>query len=178
MGKVDLSKRCDLASGEAVTAVELQLRFVEEARKALEACVLDTVPRADELIDLWQDTLEKLQAGDLEALGGRLDWVLKLSMIERTLETRDDLDWESPELLYLDQVYSSLDRERGLFWAYEEAGLVEKVVSDAEVTHFIDEPPEDTRAWTRGRLPRPGKMTKSNSRPLALCMVMICTAFS
>ncbi|MBW2292895.1 MAG: proteasome accessory factor PafA2 family protein [Deltaproteobacteria bacterium] len=150
----DLLKRCELASGEAVTAVELQLRFVKEARKALEAGLLDTVPRAAELIELWEDTLLKLQAGDLEALAGRLDWVLKLSMIERTLEQRDDLCWESPELVYLDQIYSSLDRERGLFWAYEEAGAVERVVSEDDVTRFIEEPPDDTRAWTRGQLLR------------------------
>ena len=36
------------------------------------------MPRAGEILALWADTLDKLGAGDLDALTGRLDWVLKL----------------------------------------------------------------------------------------------------
>jgi hypothetical protein len=148
----DLTTQCPLAAGESTTAVDLQRRFVVAAREALAAGVLDTVPRADEIIALWDDTLSKLAAGDLDALVGRLDWVLKQRAIEQTLEQHDDLDWASEEVLYLDQLYSSLDRERGLFWRYEASGIIESVVSEETIARFIDEPPADTRAWTRARL--------------------------
>ena len=76
------------------------------------------VPRAGEILALWEDTLHKLHEGDLSSLVGRLDWVLKLHVIERSLEQRSDLEWESPELKYLDLLYSSLDPAEGLYWAY------------------------------------------------------------
>jgi proteasome accessory factor A len=150
----DLKARGRLISGEEVTAVELQLRFLAEARRLAQAGGLDTVPRAEEILALWEDTLLKLKAGDLESLVGRLDWVLKLHVIEHSLRGRSDLHWDSPELKHLDLLYGSLDPSEGLYWAYEDSGVVERVVSDAEIQRFVHEPPEDTRAWTRAMLLR------------------------
>ena len=149
-----LQARCSLASGERVTAVELQQRFCAAARQCLEAGLLDTVPRAEEILDLWSDTLEKLQAGAFDELVGRLDWVQKLHALERAMEQRPEIGWDSPEISYLDLVYSSLDLEQGLYWAYESAGVAEPLVSDAEIERFVAEPPDDTRAWTRAMLLR------------------------
>src|SRR5207244_324973 len=41
-----------------------------------------------------------------------------------------------------------------LYWAYERSGLVERLVSDAEIERFVNEPPDDTRAWARSKLLR------------------------
>jgi proteasome accessory factor A len=150
----DLGTRCRLTSGKEVTAVELQLRFLEEATKFAQTGGLDTVPRAGEILALWEDTLSKLQARDLASLVGRLDWVLKLHVIEHGLRQRSNLDWESPELKVLDLLYGSLDPAEGLYWAYEDSGIVERVVSEAEIERFVHEPPEGTRAWTRAMLLR------------------------
>jgi proteasome accessory factor A len=150
----DLQARSRLTSGEDVTAVELQLRFCEEAKKFAQTGGLDMVPGAEEILALWEDTLLKLQARDLASLTGRLDWVLKLHVIEQSLKQRGDLDWDSPELKYLDLIYGSVDPSEGLYWAYEDSGVVERVVSDAEIERFVHEPPEDTRAWTRAMLLR------------------------
>jgi proteasome accessory factor A len=150
----DLEKRCRLANRESVTAVELQRGYLADARVALEAGVLDTVPRADEIIDLWAETLGLLAAGDLEALAGRLDWVLKLHAIEHCLSQRPELDWDSPEIKFLEQIYSSLDPTDGLYWAYEQSGLSEELVTDEEIEAFVSGPPTDTRAWTRAMLLR------------------------
>ena len=149
-----LQARCSLASGERVTAVELQLRFCAAARQCLEAGLLDTVPQADEILRLWSDTLAKLQAGAFQDLVGRLDWVLKLHILEQAMERRPGVDWDSPEVSYLDLVYSSLDLEQGLYWSYESAGVTEQVVGDAAIERFVAEPPDDTRAWTRAMLLR------------------------
>jgi proteasome accessory factor A len=150
----DLEKRCALVNRKSVTAVELQRGFLADARVALEAGVLDTVPRADEIIDLWAETLGLLAAGDREALAGRLDWVLKLHAIEHCLSQRPELDWNSPEIKYLAQIYSSLDPAEGLYWSYEQSGLVERLATDEEIEAFVLGPPPDTRAWTRAMLLR------------------------
>ncbi len=150
-----LQARATLTSGEQMTAVEMQLRFLEEASRFVEAGECEgLVPRVEEILTLWEDTLLKLEAGSFCDLATRIDWVLKQSLLERVLERRPDLDWQSPELKHLDQIFSSLDPEEGIFWSYEKQGLVEILVGGDEVEHFLREPPEDTRAWTRAMLLR------------------------
>jgi len=39
-----------------------------------------------------------------------------------------------------------------LYWTCDRNGLVERLVDDARVEHFVHNPPNDTRAWTRAKL--------------------------
>jgi hypothetical protein len=144
-----------LASGRAVTAVELQMRFLEEAQRFAAAGGFDdVVPRAGEILALWADTLEKLVTCDVTGLASRLDWMLKFRILQRAVQEHRGLGWGSPEIKHLDHLYGSLDAEHGLYWAYEELGAVERLVGDAEIERFVHEPPDDTRAWTRAMLLR------------------------
>lgn len=68
------------------------------------------------------------------------------------MEQRPELTWRSPEIKHLDLLYSSLDPEEGLFWAYEREGAIERLVAEEEIQRLTTSPPEDTRAWTRGML--------------------------
>ena len=111
------------------------------------------MPGAAAIVELWEDTLAKLAARDFDALAPRLDWVLKRAQIERVLASRG-LDWSAPEAKHLDHLYSSLDPAEGLYWAYQEQGLVETVVEEAEIARRVTEPPPDTRAWARAMLLR------------------------
>jgi hypothetical protein len=139
-----------LVDGRRVTAVELQRRFLEAARHAHQDHVFDgVVPRADEILALWEDTLDRLDHQDWTAAARRLDWVLKLAMLERALAQRPDLSWEAPALKVLDHLYASLDPSEGLYWAWAAAGLVEPVVPEEAIARLEVEPPEDTRAWGR-----------------------------
>jgi proteasome accessory factor A len=149
-----LQKSVRLVEGGRATAIEIQQRILEHARQHRDAHGFETVPRADEILSLWEDTLSKLAAGDLDALAGRVDWILKLRVLERALEQRPDLDWKSPELKYLDQIFGSLDPDEGLFWPHVRSGLVEALVSDEEIERFRNEPPSDTRAWMRAMILR------------------------
>ena len=110
------------------------------------------VPRIREIMALWEDTLARLES-DVGSLVGRLDWVLKRALLEKARE-EEGLEWESAEMRYLDQIYHSLDRSEGLYWAVEAEGGLERLVSDAEIERFVHQPPEDTRAWTRAQLMR------------------------
>ncbi|MFY9555513.1 MAG: proteasome accessory factor PafA2 family protein [Blastocatellia bacterium] len=150
-----LQSRAEMTSGEQVTAVELQLRFLRAAKAFVARGGCDgLVPRASEILALWEDTLLKLQAEDFEALAARLDWVLKLSILKQVLDQNPELTWESAEIKHLDHLYSSLDASEGLYWAYERGGFVERVVTDEQIERFTVSPPEDTRAWTRAMLLR------------------------
>lgn len=154
-GDPTLAARARTVAGGGVTAVELQFRFLDEAKRFADAGGLDVVvPRAAEVLALWEDTLVKLRSRDFPALARRLDWVLKLQMLRRAMDRRPALEWTSPEIKHLDQVYASLDHRDGLFWAYEREGLVDRVVGDEAIAHAGAEPPSDTRAWTRAHLLR------------------------
>jgi proteasome accessory factor A len=151
-----LRTKARMASGKYLTAVELQLLFLEEARRFLETdeCS-NSVPRANEIVNLWADTLEKLRSWDVQVLARRLDWVLKQMFLQRAMEQHPQLDWRSPQLKHLDLLYSSLDPEEGLFWSYaNQNGLVEQVVDEQRINWFVHNPPEDTRAWARAMILR------------------------
>lgn len=149
----DLRARASLADGRSLTALELQRIFLEQAKRFAETsgfggCVADS----EAILELWDDTLTKLESGAMEALRSRLDWVLKRDLIEHALGDRTELSWSSPEVKHLDLIYSSLDEDEGLYWACERQGLVEQIVTHAEIQHFTRRPPADTRAWTRAWL--------------------------
>jgi proteasome accessory factor A len=147
-----LQRRARMADGTQLSAVELQLRFLEDAERFVAAggC-RDIVPRAAEILALWQDTLAKLRANELTSLAGRLDWVLRFTTIQRALLQRPALTWHSPQIKHLDFLYSSL-ADDGLYWQYEDAGIIEPVVSPERIARFVDDAPDDTRAWTRAKL--------------------------
>ncbi|MGQ0734265.1 MAG: proteasome accessory factor PafA2 family protein [Acidobacteriota bacterium] len=150
-----LSVRAALASGTRVTAVELQRRFWEQAAAFAESGELDeVVPRAREILALWDDTLQRLEARDFPALARRVDWALKLSLLGRVMHRRPELDWTAAPIRHLDHVYASLDEHDGLYWSCEANGGVDRLVSDEDIDRFTVAPPDDTRAWTRAMLLR------------------------
>ncbi len=149
-----LQATCRLASGKMITATELQLAHLEDAKRFAERGGCDgVVPDADRILNLWEDTLLKLKAGDLQGLVTRLDWVLKLSILDTAME-RHGLDWDSPGIKALDHLYASLDSQEGIYWAYESGDAVERVVTDEQIERFTKRPPDDTRAYTRAMLLR------------------------
>ncbi|MGD0137814.1 MAG: proteasome accessory factor PafA2 family protein [Tepidisphaeraceae bacterium] len=150
---VTLTRRCRTMLGEELTAVELQMRFLQEARQFVECGECDLAD-APSIMSLWEDTLMKLKSGDFHALAGRLDWVLKLLAIRGAMERKPRLTWDSPEVKCLDMCYSSLNPDDGLFWAFERAGSTQRIVPEEEILRATTEPPQDSRAWTRAMLLR------------------------
>lgn len=150
-----LRTRAALLAGGKVTALELQLHFHEAARRFVEAGHCEgVVPDAAMILELWGDTLAHLEARRWGPLARRLDWVLKLTLLQQTLAQQSHLGWASPEIKHLDHLYSSLDPGEGLYWACERNGLVERLVPETRIACLMSEPPTDTRAWTRATLLR------------------------
>ena len=147
--------RCPLIDGREVTAVELMGMFGDRLARFVATENLDgIVPGAAEIMAVWVSTVDQLKRGDWAGAARRLDWALKLSLIERALSRRPELGWDSPAIKHLDHLYASLDPHEGLYWALDRAGAVDRVVSPAEVERAAAEPPSSTRAWTRAMLLR------------------------
>lgn len=160
---VTLRSTAPLLAGGNVTAIELQLRIVELARRFIEQGRCE-VPDAPEILDLWQDTLLKLGANDWAALAPRLDWVRKWMLITQAMRQHPHLTWASPELKMLDHLWASLNPAQGLYWAMDRAGAVEYIVTEREIAQAVVEPP-DSRAFVRAallKLAGPGQIVDVN----------------
>ena len=82
-------------------------------------------------------------------LDTRIDWVMKLALIEGFME-RKKLDWDAPQVQMLDLQYHDLRPDKGLYSMLERQGRAERIATDEEILAAIRKPPEDTRAYFRG----------------------------
>ncbi|RJK93180.1 depupylase/deamidase Dop [Vallicoccus soli] len=138
-----------LRDGRRLTAVQLQMEYLEQARKYVEDRWGDDADdMTRDVLERWESVLTRLE-NDPMSLSRELDWVAKLEVLEG-YRRRDRLDWDSFRLQHVDLQYSDV-RERGLYNLLAAKGRFERVVTEAEVERAVSEPPEDTRAYFRGR---------------------------
>jgi proteasome accessory factor A len=139
-----------LRSGRTLTAVQLQMEYAEQARKYVEdryGADLDDVTR--DVLERWESVLSRLET-DPMTCSRELDWVAKLEILEGYRE-RDGDEWDSARLQAVDYQYSDVRPDKGLFNRLQQRGRFERIVTDAEVDAAMLTPPEDTRAYFRGR---------------------------
>jgi proteasome accessory factor A len=101
------------------------------------------------VLDRWESVLARL-AEDPMQLAGELDWVAKLQLLEG-YRARDGLSWSHPRLQLVDLQYADVRQARGLYNRLAVSGRMTRLVSDEDVRRAITDPPEDTRAYFRGR---------------------------
>ncbi|MDX6340123.1 MAG: Pup amidohydrolase, partial [Trebonia sp.] len=79
-----------------------------------------------------------------------LDWVAKLELLNG-YRSRDGLAWDAPKLGLIDLQYSDVRQEKGLYNSLVARGRMAQMTDEKAITWAIDNPPEDTRAYFRGR---------------------------
>ena len=138
-----------LRSGRTLTAVQLQMEYLEQARKYVEDRFGDDVDaQTADVLDRWESVLTRLEQ-DPMLCARELDWVAKLRLLEG-YRTRDGLGWGSSRLQLVDLQYSDVRPEKGLYARLVARGAMERLVSEEEVLSAVDHAPEDTRAYFRG----------------------------
>jgi len=145
-----LKRLVKLRSGRKLTAVQLQMEYFEQARKYVEdryGTDVDSVTQ--EVLDRWESVLTRLEA-DPMLLRRELDWVAKLELLEG-YRNRDNVDWDEARLQLVDLQYSDVRPAKGLYQRLAARGRFERIVTDEEILRAVDVPPEDTRAYFRGR---------------------------
>ncbi len=143
-----LNVRAWLVNGMPYTAVDLMSAIYESAQQFVDAGRAEgLVPQVGQIMAIWGECLEKLRQRDMDYLASRIDWVAKHYLLDRAASKRGG--WDPVRMKYLDNLWSSLDPDEGLYWAMEKAGAVEKLVDDGQIERFSFEPPDDTRAWLR-----------------------------
>ncbi|WP_031467726.1 depupylase/deamidase Dop [Sciscionella sediminilitoris] len=140
-----LKATVELANGRKFTGLDLQNAYYELAEEHLD--------RSDhasaEVLRVWGEVLEDLAKDPMEC-ADRLDWPAKLRLLEG-YRARDGLGWASGRLQMVDLQYSDVRLGKGLYNRLVTRGSMKRIVSEQEVLDAVTSPPEDTRAYFRGR---------------------------
>ncbi len=139
-----------LRDGRRLTAVQLQMEYLEQARKFVEdRWGSDADEQTRDVLARWESVLGRLET-DPMSLAGELDWVAKLSLLQGYRE-REGLSWDAAKLHLVDLQYSDVRQDRGLYNRLVARGRMTTLVTEEQVQRAVVEPPEDTRAYFRGR---------------------------
>ncbi len=142
-----------MTSGRRLTALQMQIEFLEQARKYVEDRLgSDVDPMTADVLDRWESVLNRLEV-DPMSLASELDWVAKLSVLQGYRD-RDGIDWDHPRLHLVDLQYSDVRPDKGLAQRLQARGSLVRLTTDAEVEAAVTTPPVDTRAWFRGECMR------------------------
>lgn len=137
-----------LASGQTISAIDIQERFLAAAREAYAGQDEET----DWVLAQWEAVLTDLR-GDYVKLVGRVDWASKLWLLESFREA-EQVGWHDAALKSLDLEYHNLRADRGLYFGLVDEGRAPRLTTDTAIALAMDHPPRNTRAFGRGELIR------------------------
>jgi proteasome accessory factor PafA2 len=147
---VSLRHTVELKDGRRMTAVQIQLEYLEQARKFVEDRYgSDADEQTVDVLNRWESVLTRLERDPMECRR-ELDWVAKLALLE-SYRQRDGLGWDHPKLALIDLQYADIRPDKGLYHRLVRLGSMERLLGDTEVRRAVDHPPTDTRAYFRGR---------------------------
>ncbi len=152
-----------LHDGRRMTAVQLQMEYLEQSRKYVEDRFgSDADAQTRDVLDRWESVLTRLEEDPMRCVE-ELDWVAKLRLLEGYRE-RDGLDWGSPRLQLVDLQYTDVRPERGLYHRLVARGSMQTLLSAEEVRRAMLTPPDHTRAYFRGECLRryPGEVAAAS----------------
>jgi hypothetical protein len=145
-----LKTTVDLADGRKMTGLDVQRAYFEKAQKHVENTMgADVDDATAEVLQIWGEVLDDL-ARDPMSTADRLDWTAKLRLLEGYRE-RDGLAWNSGRLALVDLQYTDVRMAKGLYNRLVARGSMKRLVSEEDVLEAMHSPPEDTRAYFRGR---------------------------
>ena len=153
-----LTHQLMLADARQLTALEV-LRVYRER-------VLDTLDNQLSEVDLkvlalWEEVMDLL-ADDPLTTSHLLDWTAKWALIKSFLARGLAID--DAKIKLLDLQYTDIDPARSLHHALVRKGRMREYVTHAEIAQAAATPPEDSRAYFRGRMIRqfPEDITAAN----------------
>ena len=136
-----------LEGGKTATALSLQWEIYERSHKYINEFGFENVGGESviKVMEYWEKVLSAL-ASSPDQLFGVLDWVTKKKIID-SYAGRHGLKVDDFKLAALDLQYHDLRPEMSLFARIP----TEKIVSPEEVALAVENPPDETRAFFRGK---------------------------
>jgi hypothetical protein len=132
--------------GASMSAIDLQRIYLDAGRKYLQGKDAQT----DEALDAWEQVLNELER-DPMTLGDRLDWVAKYQMLQQFQEA-EGASWDDDVMHSLDLEFHNINPRESLYYALQDEGAVQRVVTDEIIQNATKNPPQNTRAKGRGQI--------------------------
>ncbi|MEK6576124.1 MAG: proteasome accessory factor PafA2 family protein, partial [Nitrospirota bacterium] len=82
-------------------------------------------------------------------LSREIDWIIKKELLLSYMEKKG-VNWNDSRIAMMDLQYHDIREDKGLYYALEKDGYVERVVSASDIAVGEESPPADTRAYFRG----------------------------
>ncbi len=98
----------------------------------------------------WQPIIEKVLQADDQLTAEIAARYVRLSWDDYAQQREIYFTLRRLDLEYHDIRHSG--PQAGLFYRLQNGGLVERLLTDAEIDQMVKNPPPDTRAWLRGRI--------------------------
>ena len=120
-----------LIDGRRLTAVQLQMEYLDLARKYVaETLGADVDAQTADVLARWESVLTRLETDPMQC-AHELDWVAKLALLEQYRE-RDGLDWDDAKLHLVDLQYADIRPDKGLYHRLAGRGRIERLLDDAD----------------------------------------------
>ena len=100
----------------------------------------------EQVLEMWGEILDDLERDPLST-ADRLDWTAKWALVRRF----DARGATQAKLQAIDLQYADIDPQASLYHALVRKGAMKTMVSAEEIARAAVHPPEDTRAYFRGR---------------------------
>ena len=137
----------ELITSETVRAIDLQREYLHFVQKYVPTT---QDPETEWVLTEWERVLDDLEK-DWQLVTDRVDWAAKKMLLD-TFIAEEGLDWDDPWIKSQDLAYHNIHPESGLYYALEEQGFMQRVVTDEQIEHAIENAPMDTRAKVRAFL--------------------------
>src|SRR5438876_1092861 len=155
-----LRETVKLKDGRAISALQLQLEYLEYATRYVNSINADPVTK--DVLARWTDVLEKLETDPMQ-LERELDWVIKRQWIESYM-TRNRLSWRDPKISLMDLQYHDIRPDRGVYYKLASRDMVDRVTDDETIEQAKHVPPQTTRARLRGEFIRQANLKGKDYR--------------
>ena len=141
----ELKGRIKLKDGRSLSAVEIQGEYLEAAHRYYSKHELEPVVK--DILVKWEEVLRKLGEEPMQ-LNREIDWVIKKHLLLSYMEKKN-CGWSDSRIQMMDLQYHDIRPAKGLYFALERKGHVERIVTDEEVLRAQLQAPFDTRAYFR-----------------------------
>lgn len=135
----------ELSDGSTVGAVIVQREYLRLAQRWK-----GESDQTDWILKSWEKILDDLEADPLKC-SDRIDWVAKLKILEQ-YKAEENLAWSDDSLHSIDLEYHNIDPTKSLFYAWQEMGETQRILTELDILDAMTEPPQDTRAKGRAKL--------------------------
>ncbi len=142
---VACKRRVKLKRGKEFSAIEIQREYLDLALEYYQG--QERSPQIADLLEKWQYVLDKL-AEDPMSLNRELDWVIKRELITSYI-SRKGCSFDDQRVFMMDLQYHDVKRTRGLYYLMLRDGMIDRVITDAEIERAMTTPPQTTRAKVR-----------------------------